>query len=183
MNIQDLSGHLKQLVIRSANESSRRVAVEIRDEILTNTAASKGFGDDPYKERLAPATIQLKKERGTYKTRKSTLRDADRSIDRLKVNQPVRGRSIIDFRTTGKGELFFAHHHGTLPPDSFDPFIPNLKKEAYGAKGRPRSIIPLHETSIPRRIHEFAGRILLRGISGEPKITLSSKYDFEDVPF
>jgi hypothetical protein len=183
MNIQDLSGHLKQLVIRSANDASRKVALQIRDEILKNTASSKGFGGDPYKERLAPATIQLKKEKGTYQTRKSTLRDADRSIEKLKVNQTVRGRSIIDFRTTGKGELFFAHHHGSVPPSPFDPFIPNLKKEAYGSKGRPRSIIPLHETSIPMRIHEFAGRILLLNASGSPKITLSSKYDFEQVPF
>lgn len=183
MDIQNLSNHLKRLVQVHAGEASKKVAERIRDEILKNTAASKGFESDPYKERLSPVTIQLKKERGTYQTRKSTLRDADRSIEKLKVGNPVRGKSVIDFRTTGKGELFFAHHHGTVPPAPFDPFIPNLKQGAYGSQGRPRSIIPLSENSIPREIHEYASKMLLRDVRGAVKITISSRFDLEEAPF
>lgn len=183
MNIQNLSNHLKTLVQRHAGQASKSVATQIRDEILRNTSASKGFKGDPYRKELAPVTIKLKKERGTYVSRRSTLRDVDRSIEKLKVGNPVRGKSVIDFRTTGKGELFYAHHHGTKPPSAFDPFIPSLKEGAYGAKGAQRSIIPLHDESIPHWIHEFAAQILLRESKGLPKITLSRKYNLDQAPF
>jgi hypothetical protein len=183
MNIQDISKHLKNLVQKRAGEASKIVATNIRDEIIRNTSASKGFKDDPYRKQLSPVTIKLKKERGTYVSRRSTLRDTDRSIEKLKVGNPVRGKAVIDFRTTGKGELFFAHHHGTKPPSTFDPFIPSLKEGAYGAKGAPRSIIPLHDDSIPFRIHEIAAQVLLRESKGLPKITVSSKYNLDQAPF
>ena len=183
MNIQYLSNHLKNLVQRHAGEASKSVATQIRDEILKNTSKATGFKGDPYREQLSPVTIKLKKEKGTYVSRRSTLRDTDRSIEKLKVGNPVRGKSVIDFRTTGKGALYYAHHYGVKPPSTFDPFIPSLKEGAYGATGAPRSIIPLHDESIPYWIHEFAAQIILRESKGLPKITLSRKYNLDQAPF
>lgn len=171
MNIQDISKHLKNLVQVRAGQASKSVATNIRDEIIRNTSKAKGFKGDPYKTDLHPITIAIKKEKGTYVSRRSTLRDVDRSIEKLKVGNPVRGKSVIDFRTTGKGALYFAHHHGTTPPPKYEPYT------------RQRSIIPLHDQSIPYWIHEFAALILLRESNGLPKITLSSKYNLDQAPF
>lgn len=159
MDIQDTSRFLRRLVQANAGQASKLVAEEIRDQILVNTLSSAGFGSDPYKKQLAPATIKKKKKAGTYKGPNSTLRDADRSILRLKVTGPRKNSSTVDFRSTGKGALFYAHHHGTPPPRPFEPFIAT------------RSIIPMYESSVPMHIHEVAARTLIAS-NGLPRIVI-----------
>lgn len=160
MDIQNISTFLAELVKANAQAASMVVAMRIKDEILTNTSASKGFGNDFYKPFLSNYTIKKKKQRGTYVSRSSTLRDRDKSIEKLRV-VAKRGVSIIDFRSTGKGELFYAHHHGTPPPDQYEEFV---------AK---RSIIPLKEGSVPMFIHEIAARSILQA-NGLPVITVQT---------
>lgn len=182
MNIQSLSAYLRGLVGSKVDEAARRVALKLRDEILKNTAKGKGFKGDPYFQRLHPKTIAVKKKRGTYDTRISKLRDRDRSIEKLDVNSTTRGMSVIDFRTTGKGDLYYAHHTGQRPPKPYQPYYPG-SSTAYGKQGKPRSIIPLKESSIPLEIHQFAGKILLNNIQGFPNIVVRGNYSFEQVPF
>jgi hypothetical protein len=154
------------------------VATRIRDKILTNTRSARGFGDDPYKKDLAYATQQVKRKKGTYAgTKRSTLRDEDHSITKLRVTGPKKNLSIIDFRSTGKGDLFYAHHYGVPPPSPYQP---------YAAK---RSIIPMKEASVPMFIHELAARSILK-CQGVPNIivrtiqTTSTHDDWrKEVPF
>ena len=162
MNIQDISRHLRRLVEANAPRASYVVANEIRDQILVNTKSARGFGSDPYKRDLARATQELKKRKGTYAgTHKSTLRDEDHSITRLRVSAPKKNVSVIDFRSTGKGELFYAHHYGEPAPKPWKPHPAQ------------RSIIPLKETSVPMHIHELAARSILVS-NGLPNIIIKT---------
>ena len=178
MDIQDVSRYLRRLVMANAPQASMIVAVRIRDEILTNTRASRGFGDDPYKKDLAYVTQQVKRKKGTYAgTKRSTLRDEDSSITKLRVTGPKKNLSIIDFRSTGKGDLFYAHHYGVPPPAPY---------QRYAAK---RSIIPMQESSVPMFIHEIAARSILKS-NGLPNIivrtiqTTNTHDDWrKEVPF
>lgn len=160
MNIQEVSRYLRKLVMANAPQASFIVANRIRDQILTNTKGSRGFGDDPYKKELAYITQQVKKKKGTYAgTKRSTLRDEDHSITNLRVTAPKKNLSVIDFRSTGKGELFYAHHYGVPPPSPYKPFAAR------------RSIIPLSETSVNMFIHEIAARSILQS-NGLPRIII-----------
>jgi hypothetical protein len=159
MDIMQVGRFLRRLVQANAGQASKLVAEEIRDQILVNTLSSAGFGSDPYKKNLGTATIKKKKKAGTYKGPNSTLRDADRSILRLKVTGPRKNSSTVDFRSTGKAPLFYAHHHGERPPAPYEPYI------------AARSIIPMYESSVPMHIHEVAARTLIPS-NGLPKITI-----------
>lgn len=161
MNIQDVSRYLRRLVMSNAPQASIIVATRIRDEILTNTKSARGFGGDFYTTNLARVTQDVKRKKGTYQGKKAKLRDVDNSIASLKVTGPKKNLSIIDFRSTGKGDLYYAHHYGIPPQAPYQPYI---------AK---RSIIPLREASVPMFIHELAARSILKS-NGLPNIIVKT---------
>lgn len=177
MDIQFIGRYLRRVVETNAGTASKAVAEELRDQIQVNSKLSKGFAADPYKVKLAQKTIKKKKKAGTYRGPNSTLRDADSSILRLKTVQ--RGKvSTIDFRSTGKGELFFAHHHGINAPKPYEKWTAQ------------RSLIPVWDTSIPYDVHHIAARAILPDTIGFPIITIRNSrseptYDdyMEQAPF
>lgn len=160
----------EKYLVRQIELANKRASIEVAkalvEEIKRNTASSQGFGDDPFKQRLSIMTIRKKEREGTYQRRgyRSTLRDSDHSIEKLR-HGTVGNRGIIDFRSTGKGELFYAHHYGKKAPSPFEPFTAQ------------RSIVPTNETSIPQHIHLIAARILSKELKskGMPRIRIINR--------
>jgi hypothetical protein len=164
MKATELNRYLVRQIETASKKASIEVAKMLVEEIKRNTSASKGFGDDEYKKRLSIITVRKKQKRGTYVKANSTLRDSDHSIEGLR-HAVVGGRGIIDFRSTGKGDLFYAHNYGKPAPKPYDKFT---------AK---RSLVPETEQSIPRYIHEAASRIIAQelGAKGVAKIRIINR--------